>query len=90
MGDNIVEGDEMFIMSLNVPSSNGPGIIAGDVTRATGIIMDSTSKLKYPQRNYLHYFCHRYNSEVYTSTIHRFRGYRICTGNIRTSWRNIQ
>ena len=40
--DNIVEGDEMFSMSLNVPSS--PGIVAGKVTSATGIIIDTTSK----------------------------------------------
>ena len=44
MSDNIVEGDEMFSMSLNVPLSLGPGIVAGSVTRATGIIVDSTSK----------------------------------------------
>ena len=42
--DNIVEGDEMFSMSLNVPSSLGPAIIAGSVTSATGIIIDTTGK----------------------------------------------
>ena len=42
--DNIVEGDEMFSMSLNVPSSLGPGIVAGFVASATGIIVDSTGK----------------------------------------------
>ena len=42
--DNIVEGDEMFSMSLNVPSSLGPGIGAGLVTSATGTIIDTTSK----------------------------------------------
>ena len=42
--DNIVEGDEMFTMSLNVPSSLAPGIVAGSVTSATGIIIDTTSK----------------------------------------------
>ena len=42
--DNIVEGDEMFNISLTVPSSLGPGIVAGSVTSATGIIMDSTGK----------------------------------------------
>ena len=42
--DNIVEGDEMFIMSLNVPSSLAPGIIAGSVTKATVTIIDTTSK----------------------------------------------
>ena len=42
--DNIVEGDEMFTMSLNVPSSLAPGIVAGSVTSATGIILDSSSK----------------------------------------------
>ena len=44
MSDDIVERDEMFSMSLNVPSSLGPGIVAGSVTSATGIIVDSTSK----------------------------------------------
>ncbi|XP_065918902.1 extracellular matrix protein 3-like [Dysidea avara] len=42
MSDSIVEGDEMFSMNLNVPSSLGPGIVAGSVTSATGIILDST------------------------------------------------
>ena len=42
--DNIVEGDEMFSMSLNVPSSLGPAIVAGSVTSATGTIIDSSSK----------------------------------------------
>ena len=42
--DNIVEGDEMFSMSLSIPSSLGPGIVAGSITSATGIIIDTTSK----------------------------------------------
>ena len=42
MSDNIVEGDEMFSMSL---SPIGPGIVAGSVTSATGIILDSTTGL---------------------------------------------
>ena len=45
MSDDIVEGDEMFSMNLNVPSSLGPGIVAGSVTSATGIIVDSTAGL---------------------------------------------
>ena len=90
MSDSIVEGDEMFSMNLNVPSSLGPGIVAGSVTSATGIILDSTGKLKHLQSNYLHKCYHRYNSAVHTNTIHWFRRYRICTGNIGTSWRNIQ
>jgi len=45
MSDNIVEGDEIFNMILNVPSSLGPGIVAGSVTDATGIIVDSTTGL---------------------------------------------
>ena len=52
MSDNIVEGDEMFSISLNVSSSLGPGIVSGSVTRATGIIVDSSGKLKYLQRHY--------------------------------------
>jgi len=89
MSDYIVEGDEMFSMRLIVPSSLGPGIVAGDVTNATGIIVDSTSKLKHLHRYYLHHRYHRCNSPVHTNTIHWFRRYRICTGNIETSWRNI-
>ena len=45
MSDDIVEGNEMFSMSLNVPPSLGPGIVAGSVTSATGIIVDSTTGL---------------------------------------------
>ena len=44
IADNIVEGDETFNVSLNVPLSLGPGIVAGSVTSATGIIIDTTSK----------------------------------------------
>ena len=40
--DNIVEEDEMFTMSLTVPSSLGPEIIAGSVTNATVTIIDTT------------------------------------------------
>jgi len=43
MRDNIVEEDEMFNITLTVPSSLGPEIVAGTVTSATGIIMDSTT-----------------------------------------------
>ena len=42
--DNIVEGDETFDMSLVVPSSLGPGIIAGPISSATAIIKDSSGK----------------------------------------------
>ena len=42
--DKIVEGDEMFAMSLEVPLSLAPGIVPGTVTEATGIITDTTSK----------------------------------------------
>ena len=42
--DNIVEGDEMFSMSLNVPSSLSPGVVAGPVSSAIGTIIDSSSK----------------------------------------------
>ena len=43
VNDHIVEGDEMFNMTLNVPTL--PGIKAGAITMATGTIIDSTSKL---------------------------------------------
>ena len=42
INDDIVEGDEMFTMTLNVPTS--PGITAGDITMATGIIIDTSCK----------------------------------------------
>ena len=42
--DDIVEGNETFNMNLNVPSSLSPSVVAGLVTSATGIIMDSTCK----------------------------------------------
>ena len=51
--DHIVEGDEMFSMSLNVPSSLGPGVVAGSITSATGIIIDSTTiRVRFAQRQY--------------------------------------
>ena len=40
--DNIVEGDEMFSMSLDVSSYLGSKIVAGLITNATGIIIDTT------------------------------------------------
>ena len=43
--DNIVEGNETFSMNLNVPSSLGPGIATGDITSATGTIIDTSRKL---------------------------------------------
>ena len=51
--DNIVEGDEMFSMSLNVPSSLGPGVIVGSVNSATGVIIDSSRiRVRFTQRQY--------------------------------------
>ena len=51
--DNIVEGDEMFSVSLNVPSSLGPGVVAGPITNATGIIIDSsTIRVRFAQTQY--------------------------------------
>ena len=44
MSDNVVEGDEIFNMSLKVPQSLSPRIIAGSVTSATGTIVDSSGK----------------------------------------------
>ena len=40
--DNIVEGDEMFTVNLNIPVS--PGIIAGAITMATATIIDTSSR----------------------------------------------
>ena len=51
--DNIFEGDEMFRMSLNVSSSLGPGVVAGSVTSATGIIIDSsTIRVRFTETQY--------------------------------------
>ena len=44
MVDSVVEGSEEFDLSLNVPSSLSPSITAGSRDRATGVIIDSTSK----------------------------------------------
>ena len=41
--DNIVEGNETFNMSLNVPSSLAPGVLVGSVSSAEGIIIDSSN-----------------------------------------------
>ena len=41
--DNIVEGDEIFTINLNVPIS--PGIVAGAITVATATINDTSSGL---------------------------------------------
>ena len=51
--DNIVEGDEMFSMSLNVPSSLGPGVVNGSITNATGLIIDSSRiRVRFTQTQY--------------------------------------
>ena len=51
--DNIVEGDEMFSMSLNVPSSLSPAISAGSVSSAIGTIIDSsTIRVRFTQTQY--------------------------------------
>ena len=42
--DSSVEGNENFNMSLNIPSSLGPAITAGDRNRAIGVIIDTTSE----------------------------------------------
>ena len=51
--DNIVEGNEIFSMSLNVSSSLGPGVVAGSITNATGIIIDSSRiRVRFTQIQY--------------------------------------
>ena len=46
--DDIVEGDEMFNITLSLPSSlNGTGVVLAsdnDIVSATGIIIDTTSE----------------------------------------------
>ena len=43
ISDTIVEGDEMFAVNLNVPSSLPTGILAGDTIMATVTIIDTSS-----------------------------------------------
>ena len=43
INDNIVEGNEMFTINLNVPVS--PGLVAGAITMASATVIDTTSKL---------------------------------------------
>ena len=45
MDDMLAEGEnEMFDLTLNVPSSLSPGITAGVRNTATGVIIDTTSE----------------------------------------------
>ena len=51
--DNIIEGDETFNMNLLIPSSLAPGIVAGSLTTATGVIIDSSKiKVRFTQQQY--------------------------------------
>ena len=47
--DDIAEGDEMFNITLSLPSSlNGAGVVLAsdnDIVSATGVIIDTTSEL---------------------------------------------
>ena len=47
INDNIVERNEIFNISLTIPSSLGPGIKAGDITSAVVTIIDTSSELKH-------------------------------------------
>ena len=42
--DNIVEGPEIFDLSLDIPSSLQGQVIPGTITKAIGSIIDNTSK----------------------------------------------
>ena len=44
MEDKVVEQNENFIITLTVPLSLAPGIVAGSVTNTTVTIIDTTSK----------------------------------------------
>ena len=44
INDSIAEGHEEFNLTLNVPASLGPAITVGNISSATGVITDSTSK----------------------------------------------
>ena len=76
--DNIVEGNETFNINLNVPSSLAPGIVAGSVTRTTGIIIDSSGKTNvyYVVIIQLSYYVYTmtcsYQSKICTEKIHCF------------------
>ena len=47
MSDSILEGNEEFNLTLNIPPSVGRGIETGSVNNAVGVIVDSTSKCSY-------------------------------------------
>ena len=47
INDNVVEGEEMFTMSLVIQSSLGPGIISSATAMATAFIIDTSSMLQY-------------------------------------------
>ena len=55
--DDIVEGDEMFNITLSLPSSlNGAGVVLAndhDIVSATGIIIDTTSESYCWTNNYI-------------------------------------
>ena len=55
--DNIVERNETFHMSLALPSFLGPRIMTGNITGATGTIIDTSSK-------YCYYFVVCINTEI--------------------------
>jgi len=42
ISDSNAEGNEEFHLTLNVPSSLSPAIVAGDSNTAVGVITDST------------------------------------------------
>ena len=58
--DDIVEGNEMFNITLSLPSSlNGAGVVLAndnDIVSATGIIIDTTSE-SYCHTNALSAYC---------------------------------
>ena len=64
--DNIIEENETFYMNLDVSPSLGPAIIAGSVSSAIGIIIDSSSKTNIYELRILKlsYYNDRYHSKV--------------------------
>ena len=93
INDTIVEGDETFTLQLNVPSSYGPSIKAGSLTRATATIIDTSSRFNLANRVihllYLMNILCRDQGKVYTQSVWWIRSCRVCTCKPWIGWRNI-
>ena len=76
INDRVVEENETFNMTANVPTSRR--IMAGAITKATVTIIDSTSTLHhYKWLSYNIFHCFSDQSEVYTKPVPWVRIYGI-------------